>query len=383
MGTNLFRKLKQRFLPPSSRSFHTASEDIMRRLDELSSRIDQVDNHVSCLEEHVSQESAIINEHTRLRFEALYRDEGETGSGVKKRFFASIPPAEGDLRLSQLSTAKLMKVLNDICRSENLSYWFAYGTLIAALSRHGFIPWDDDIDICMMRTDAHKLQNILSNDPTYQLSLVYDRWNLCKQLRFRLKNSSIPSFIDISIYDWAADYSEQHDAEFRKIRLDLMREFSDSDSFSYWNEEKFILAPGYDRFAEPGGPNFLHSDIKLNEAEAIKIEAMFSKYQEKAYDRGILCCEAKSTAIAYAIDNIYDAPWRRTIWPKQMLLPPRDCDFEEYVFQIPHDAEAVADECYPGWPYLPKDILGHNHINRQALSDKNIRSATVEFLADQ
>lgn len=54
--------------------------------------------------------------------------------------------------------------IDEICRENDLTYYLAYGTLIGAVRHKGFIPWDDDIDIVMPRTDYEKLMQIMQKE---------------------------------------------------------------------------------------------------------------------------------------------------------------------------------------------------------------------------
>ena len=54
----------------------------------------------------------------------------------------------------------LLMQLDKVCKENNLHYCVGAGTLLGAIRHHGFIPWDDDIDVYMLRHDYDKLMEL-------------------------------------------------------------------------------------------------------------------------------------------------------------------------------------------------------------------------------
>ncbi len=60
---------------------------------------------------------------------------------------------EMTLRDIQNMSLEILKDVHEFCMSHEIKYSLAYGTLLGAVRHKGFIPWDDDIDIMMPRSD--------------------------------------------------------------------------------------------------------------------------------------------------------------------------------------------------------------------------------------
>lgn len=61
------------------------------------------------------------------------------------------------LRMVQLEKVKMLKKFADVCARNSLTWFAEGGTLLGAVRHGGFIPWDDDIDVCMPRKDYNRL----------------------------------------------------------------------------------------------------------------------------------------------------------------------------------------------------------------------------------
>ena len=66
-------------------------------------------------------------------------------------------PNEEGVNLSKSLCLELVLIVKDICDKNNLDYWLDGGTLLGSQRHKGFIPWDDDIDICFPKSDFDKL----------------------------------------------------------------------------------------------------------------------------------------------------------------------------------------------------------------------------------
>ena len=55
---------------------------------------------------------------------------------------------------------EVLKVIADFCETNNINYILSDGTLLGSIRHNGFIPWDMDIDISMLRSDYERFIKI-------------------------------------------------------------------------------------------------------------------------------------------------------------------------------------------------------------------------------
>lgn len=70
----------------------------------------------------------------------------------------------------------IMDEVDRICAENNLRYYLMCGSCLGAVRHHGFIPWDDDLDIAMPRQDFNKLIDLTAGPNNILGNSFYLRW---------------------------------------------------------------------------------------------------------------------------------------------------------------------------------------------------------------
>ena len=75
---------------------------------------------------------------------------------------------EETLQRLQRTELKILKEFDTLCRENGIRYFGCGGTAIGAVRHGGFIPWDDDIDVGMLRRDYERFLKVAAHWKTDQ-----------------------------------------------------------------------------------------------------------------------------------------------------------------------------------------------------------------------
>ena len=129
-----------------------------------------------------------------------------------------IKTEEHNLSILQKEELEIFKAIKEICETNEIQYYIWGGSMLGAVRHHGFIPWDDDIDISMPRPDFERFLKIapekLPNDfylSTYKnkdhITLVAQVFNRNKNFTLNLAEKKINTgaWVDILVIDGAPE----------------------------------------------------------------------------------------------------------------------------------------------------------------------------------
>ena len=147
----------------------------------------------------------------------------------------------------------ILERIDMVCKENGLKYFLFAGTLLGAVRHKGFIPWDDDIDICMMREDYDKLASIMkqtdyglrfirieeNTDTIYPYGKICDTKTAMIEHNFKQVNG-YGAFIDVFPFDYLPDSAEERKKLKRKY-FKMYQLLTHSSRISYVKTESIFL----------------------------------------------------------------------------------------------------------------------------------------------
>lgn len=110
---------------------------------------------------------------------------------------------------------EVLEVIREVCEKYNIQYFACYGTLLGAVRHKGFIPWDDDVDIMMLREDYERFFQVASSalpdeyhihtpyileDYSVPFGRIVNKWTVSYDPEQLIKYHGCPYIVGIDIF---------------------------------------------------------------------------------------------------------------------------------------------------------------------------------------
>lgn len=220
-----------------------------------------------------------------------------------------------------------------VCKKYNLKYFLMYGSLLGAVRHNGFIPWDDDLDVAMLREDYEKFIQLSSEfDKPYFLQTPYTDEEYFFSFA-KLRNSNTTAMSKMFIYQ---NYN-------KGIFIDIfpIDNFDETNADERYKRIKF-LGMENSTYMRRKNPNLDEKNIlRVKNHSGIKPLDAYEEIQSLAQ-----CTEnSNSENVSLAVWTVYDM--KRMIYKRS--------DFEEALYW---EVEGIKVPIPCGYKNILKTLYG-------------------------
>lgn len=264
------------------------------------------------------------------------------------------------LRKVQLVQLEIAKEIVRICEENKINYYLIGGTLLGAIRHKGFIPWDDDLDIGMIRSDYEKFIKIASKclDDKYELIDWKSDLNYPHPMGKIIKKGTIYReskrndhgkqgiWVDIFPYDYTSGLGNEFTKKTFKLKV-LRSLVRAKCGYQTWqSEEGIILSKYIKNLPFRLAAIFFKKEILVKKYEMLSIENENLKY---LYENGT--------------EN-----YEKWCFPKEYFIKQTKGEFEGCYFSIPQKYDEYLRQAYGEYMELPPE---NERENRHLIEEIN------------
>ncbi len=258
-----------------------------------------------------------------------------------------------DIKGIQFVSFQILKEFDKICKKNNIEYWLDSGTLLGAVRHKGFIPWDDDIDVCIAKKDEKKLCEVLKKELPYYLFLTNEP---VRQGEEKLK-----------FYKIRDRYSSSYETILEErqtgiwIDIFIMNEIKSNKLISYLiNKCPTNVINKEDKNIKKYIRKILFYILKLFNIENKSV------LKKKYYSKLTKECKNKDSLI------YMDGEMCWQTYKKKWIYPLKELTFEGYKFPVPNEYDKYLKSYYGNYMQLPPlNKRGHHWIKFDIFTSNN------------
>lgn len=267
-----------------------------------------------------------------------------------------------DFTLKRIQEVELeiLKDFMDICDRHGLDYFGIAGTGIGALRHHGFIPWDDDIDVAMPRDDFEKLLPLVEKEmgdkylimnaeryPNYPLMTTRMTMRGTKFKEEALKNIDAPLGIFLDLYP--LDKVSDNPKEARRQARDAW----------FWSKILILRSIPFPMLGFSGWKaKIIHAICGLAHLVLSILHVPKTWIYKKAY-------EAETRSNHYTktknLDFFCDTTPYMNLYAVKDIYPLKKLPFEDVELNFPHNLHNNLTGMYGDYMQLPPEEKRKNH----------------------
>ena len=241
----------------------------------------------------------------------------------------------------------LMVQFDKVCKKNGVKYFLDSGTLLGAVRHKGFIPWDNDVDVIMFRSEYDKLCKVAptefsapyfwqtnETDPGSLRRHAQLRNSLTTCLRCNEMENGVPeygynqgAFLDVFILDEIPDNDDECALFCSRLTqcLSLLGNLKDN----YWSSGRNVL------FKE------------LQHQAFVEFESLVSRYNGSGQTR------VANISLLPDVEHFFSVEWFSEV---------EEASFEGFKFPIPKDYDMVLAMYYGNWRKLVRSDNTHGDI---------------------
>lgn len=288
---------------------------------------------------------------------------------------------------------EILKIIIDLCEENNLTYFADWGTLLGAVRHKGYVPWDDDIDICLKREDYNRLIQILPHElPTgvemFGIHATNDRYYKAQTDASQLRVCAVRDLWDINEY-----IRYFHGYPFSLVGIDIFPlDIVPRDDMAYQAQNKLLsvgLAIVSNWNELKAGGSLENRLTQFEELSGITIpQGVPEEYRQNHVCKLIdaisgLCREEEGDKLTEYIFS-HDNPARlyEKDWYKDAILVP----FETIEIAIPCGYERILRGMYGDYTVFREGASAHDYPFYQEMEREmkdQISNASIPYTLDE